>query len=105
MAEQEIRWEGESGKKYKYWISEIAGPFKHEPGNYIFVRETTPNRFRPLYIGESGDLGDRLTSNHEKLPCVLRNGGTHICTHTTSGGEKARLAEETDLKNKWGQVC
>jgi hypothetical protein len=39
-------------------------------------------------------LKDRL-SNHDKLPCVKRHGGTHIHAHTTSGGQDVRRDEET----------
>ena len=95
---------GQSGKTYHYWIYTIGTKMYEEPGNYIFVKQTEPNKWTPLYIGQTGNLNERL-SDHEMLPCVRQKGGTHICTHTSTKGEDLRRAEETDLINKWGQKC
>lgn len=104
MPNPTIEWEGASGRTYTYWISPIGGSYKNEPGNYIFAERVAPNEWRPLYIGQTADLGDRLP-DHEALPCVNRNGGTHIHAHTTPQGEEARRAEEADLLRKWNPVC
>jgi hypothetical protein len=104
MEEKTIMWQGASGNNYKYWILPIDSSWKDEPGNYIFAKETSPNYWTPLYIGETDSLKNRFP-NHEKLPCVNRNGGTHIHTHTSPGGEKARKAEEADLIAKWNAPC
>lgn len=104
MEESTIFWRGASGKEYKHWIYPIDTSFKDEPGNYIFAKETSPGRWVPIYIGESESLSDRL-SNHDKLPCIQRHGGTHIHTHTTSGGQSVRRAEESDLLEKWDPPC
>ena len=82
MAEQTIMWPGASGKEYKYWIYAIGTSFKDSPGNYIFAKETSIGRWTPIYIGETDSLQDRL-SNHEKLPCVERHGGTHVHAHSS----------------------
>lgn len=103
MAE-EIMWHGASGVKYKYYIYPIDASFKNEPGNYIFAKEISPGQWKPIYIGESERLNDRL-SNHDKLPCVQRHGGTHIHAHLTSGGQDVRRAEESDLLTKWDPPC
>ena len=104
MAEQTIMWPGASGKEYKYWIYRIGTTFKDTPGNYIFAKESSPGRWTPIYIGETESLRDRL-SNHDKMPCVKRHGGTHIHAHTTSGGQDVRRAEESDLLAKWDPPC
>jgi hypothetical protein len=104
VADHTIIWVGASGKQYEYWISPISMPFVDEPGNYIFVRETSPNNWIPVYIGETESLKNRL-ADHEKLLCVLRNGGTHIHAHTSSGNEQARKEEEADLLAKWDPPC
>ena len=104
MEERIINWPGSSGKTYQYWIYKIGTPFKDEPGNYIFVKQTSPNKWSPIYIGETDSLARRIP-NHEKLPCVERNGGTHICVHTSSSNETARRSEESDLLNKWNPPC
>jgi hypothetical protein len=104
VADQTVTWAGASGKQYEYWISSIGTTFVDEPGNYIFVIEASPNQWIPLYIGETESLRNRL-SDHEKLACVRRYGGTNIHAHTTSGGEQARKAEEADLLARWDPPC
>jgi hypothetical protein len=104
MAEKIIMWPGASGKEYKYWIFPMNTSFNDEPGNYIFAKETSPGKWSPIYIGETDSLKDRL-SNHEKMPCVNRYGGTHIHVHTNSSDEKVRRAEESDLIAKWSPPC
>ena len=99
-----IMWPGASGKNYKYWIYTIGSSMKNEPGNYIFAKETSSGKWTPIYIGESEKLQDRL-NGHEKLPCVRRNGGTHIHAHLNSDGQKARRTEEADLLAKWDPPC
>ena len=104
--EPTVEWEGKSGKKYTYWIDPLGAIMKAEPGNYIFAREVPPNNFEPVYIGETGDLNDRLNVKpHEKMPCIQGNSATHIHTHTNDKGEKARRAEETDLIERWDTPC
>jgi hypothetical protein len=78
--------------------------FVDEPGNYIFVKETSPNCWIPLCIGETESLKKRL-GGHEKLRCVRRNGGTHIHAHTASASEQDRKEEEADLLAKWDPPC
>ena len=104
MAEPEIYWEGASGRKYGYWIHKIGTTFKDTPGNYIYSQESSPNRWRPVYIGETGSLRDRL-ADHEKERCATRNGATHIHAHTSSNDAPTRRAEESDLIKKWNPVC
>ncbi|NQV36493.1 MAG: hypothetical protein HQ509_00630 [Candidatus Marinimicrobia bacterium] len=104
MLEYMLMWPGVSGKEYKYWIASIDSLYKDEPGNYIFAKETSPGQWTPIYIGETESLLDRL-SNHDKLPCVKRHGGTHIHTHTTTGGQAVRRVEESDLLAKWDPPC
>ena len=88
-------WTGKSGKAYPFEVYKIGTSFKDVGGNYIFAKETTANRWTPQYIGETQSLRDRLP-NHEKLPCVERNGATHVHVHANSNAG-ARLAEEADL--------
>jgi hypothetical protein len=99
-----ILWDGKSGTEYKYWIHGIDAAFDEVAGNYIFAKEVTPGSYRPIYIGQSKNLGTRL-ENHEKEACARRNGATHIHVHTTPSGEKARKAEEADLIRRWKPVC
>jgi predicted GIY-YIG superfamily endonuclease len=104
MSDPQIYWEGQSGKKYGYWIHPIGTSFKDAPGNYIYAKETQPGRWKPLYIGQTSSLKDRL-GDHEKESCAKRNGATHIHAHTSSDSEATRKAEESDLISKWKPVC
>ncbi len=99
-----IKWKGGSGKTYDYWICPIGADFKDEPGNYIYAAETTPRSWRPVYIGQTSSLSERL-ADHEKEACATRNSATHIHTHTTPSDERLRRAEEDDLIEKWKPVC
>lgn len=100
-----IIWSGKSGKEYKYWIDPIESPFKPVAGNYIFAKETIPNTWTPIYVGESDNLQERLTPNHEKTLCVRRNGATHLHTHTNVNDDSIRQAEESDIVAKWNPPC
>ncbi len=99
-----INWPGKSGKKYRYWIYSMETLWKSEPGNYIFAKKTSSGKWTPVYMGETDNLANRLP-DHEKLPCVRRNGGTHIHTHTNSGGASVRRAEEADLLANFDPPC
>lgn len=87
-------WTGKSGTVYTYNIRPLDNNWNDVGGNYIFAKETTPTHWTSVYIGQTGSFRDRLP-NHEKRPCAIRNGATHIHAHTN--GESAREAEETDL--------
>lgn len=76
---------------------------KQVGGNYMFVTRKSDGWY-PVYIGETGNLNDRLT-NHPELPCVRRNNGTHLMAHTKPAGKAARLAEEADLISHWNPPC
>ena len=104
MSEQTILWSGASGRQYKYWTYPINTEFKECPANYIFAKEVSPGRWMPVYIGETENLKQRMT-NHERKPCALRNGATHLHAHTSSDDVDIRRAEESDLIQKWDPVC
>jgi predicted GIY-YIG superfamily endonuclease len=101
---QTIKWPGESGTEYVYFIYPRGTRFDDgQPGNYIHVIETSPNRFKPVYIGQTNDLNRRLT-NHEKQQCVDSRGASHLCVRVNAG-ERARLLEEEDLIRRWNPAC
>ena len=103
MADETVNWPGASGKKNKYWVHSLDTTFKDTAGNYVFAKKTSSGKWTPVYIGETESLNDRLP-NHEKLPCVRQNGGTHIHAHT-SGGQKVRREEESDLLANFNPPC
>ena len=98
-----IDWKGKSGKTYRYWIYPLPPNFKAEPGNYIFAKEPTPGRWTPIYIGQTENLNERF-EDHHAMPCIKRNGATHINGHLNSD-KQARLNEESDLLAQWNTPC
>lgn len=99
-----VDWTGASGQKYRYSIYSIGTSFKALPGNYIFSKVTEANKWRAIYIGETSDLSTRFDSHH-KMPCIQRNGATHIMVHVNDSGERARRAEEADLLGNRTPAC
>ena len=97
------KWIGASGKEYFYDIYPINTDWNDVPGNYIFAKETTPHNWEAVYIGETESFKDRLP-NHNELPCIRRNGGTH--THVRINRDsRARLAEEAELLANHSTPC
>ena len=101
----DIYWEGQSGKKYGYWIVSVYAAFKDVPGNYILAKETKPGIWKPVYIGHTSNLAFRLPYNDGKRDCTLQNEATHIHVHTNHNGSEERIAEALELINKWNPVC
>lgn len=99
-----INWTGISGHEYRYFIYPIGTSFEAVPGSYVFAREVSPDRYRPIYIGETENLSERFDSHH-KMPCIAREGATHIHVHQNHGGQAARRAEERDLVAHWNPRC
>ncbi len=102
-----IDWPGASNKKYKYWfmkrLEPAPGEIKAEPGNYMFVKRQA-NGWVPVYIGQTGNLRNRLAS-HPEIACVKQNNGTHLMAHTSGDGEQTRKTEESNLIAKWNPPC
>ena len=103
MAGETIKWPGQSGREYTYYIYPIGNDFKEEAGNYIFAKTNSSNKWVPQYIGQTKNLNNRL-ENHEKEDCAIRYGATHIHAHLESNSQ-VRLNEEKDLIDKWSPVC
>ena len=100
---QKQDWTGSSGQKYTYEVYPIGTNFRPVPGNYIFARYA-PGEWFPIYIGETSDLSQRF-DNHHAMPCIKRNGATHIHVHENNSGVAARRAEESDLIRRWNPPC
>ena len=104
MAEQTIKWVGQSGKEYTYWIYDIGTSFGKAPANYVFAKFTKPDTLLAIYIGETEDISERF-DNHHKMPCIRQNGAAHICVHKSSEDKEERCAEESDLIANYHPVC
>lgn len=66
---------------------------------YIFTKRSVDSAGKGshalLYIGQTDSLSNRIP-NHEKWPCVRKNGGNCICVHRDDD-EASRLRKEADL--------
>ena len=91
-----VAWYGQSGRRYDYTVHDFDIQFTHAPGNYIFAG-VVGGYWRAMYIGESSDLGHRLTEWHEKRADAIGRGATHIHAHRNYDGPQERRAEERDL--------
>ncbi|MGR3914839.1 MAG: hypothetical protein OD918_10075 [Gammaproteobacteria bacterium] len=100
---QKVVWTGQSGKEYDYWVHPIEEVFTKVPANYIFAK-LVDRYWHAVYIGETGELGDRL-ANHHKVDCVERRGATHIHVHGSSDDATVRRAEEKDLTDAYNPPC
>ena len=97
-------FEGASGKIYVYRVTQIRlNDFPKEQGNYMFAKPTRWG-YEPIYIGETENFKTRLTVSHEKLPCVKSHGGAYILLDINQD-ERARLDEETDLRQAYDPPC
>ena len=101
----DIYWEGQSGKKYGYWIVSIHATFKDVPGNYIYAKETKHYTWKPVHISHTRNLAFRLLYKDTQRDRALKNGATHIHCHSKHHDKKTRMAEATDLINKWNPFC
>lgn len=102
-----IMFIGKSGNRYTFNTYSENTKFQNIGAVYIFTKryQDASGTYSqiPLYIGESGELGTRI-ENHEKWPCVMRQGCTHISIMSESDGRK-RLDIETDLIQGYQPVC
>ena len=96
-------WTGASGTQYEYTVFALDTKWDDVAGNYIFAKESASG-WQPLYFGETESFRARLVPSHEKLPCALRNGITHIHAHINTN-DAARLAEESDLIAAYDAPC
>ena len=104
MSQPDIRWEGESGRRYGYWIHPIDAQFRKIAGNVIFARKTDKGEWTPLYVGETRDFDEGL-ADPDKEDCARRHGATHAHVHFSSPSWQIRRAEKEDLVARWKPVC
>jgi len=102
--EPTVSWKGKSGVSHTYWVYPIGTTFSKAPGNYIFTKRDASANHTAIYVGQTGDLNERFDS-HERMPCITKNGATHICVHKSSESEKKRCAEESDLIANYKPIC
>ena len=99
-----IYWKDKSSTGHKFWIYPRGTKFNEPcPGIYIYARETSPHKWRPIYIRQTENVNVRL-ANREQRECVDQNGATHIHVRIITR-EKSRLAIANDLIEQWKPVC
>ena len=85
---------------YNFEVYSLDTAFNAVGGVYIFTKRTVApgghGTHDLLYIGETESFRDRIP-NHEKRPCVDRNGANCICLHRDDT-EASRIRKETDLR-------
>jgi hypothetical protein len=97
---------GASGTQYSFAVYPLNTSFGDVGAVYIFTKRTATQdngTHKLLYIGESGELGTRI-SNHEKLPCVNQHGGNCICVHGDNS-QDSRRNKESDLISHYDPPC
>ncbi len=102
MAET-IDWPAASGRTYTYWfVDQMQNPsMKQVGGNYVFVTLKTDGWY-PVYIGETGNLNDRLT-NHPELQGIG-------FSHDLGGGASlvagfAKVSKKTVKDLTWREIA
>ena len=97
-----VTFTGSSSEKYDFTAYTTDTAFNEVGAVYIFTKREN-SRYTPLYIGQTDNLKERIP-NHEKWPCVRRNGVNSICVLSDSS-QSSRLQTESDLLDKRNPPC
>lgn len=100
-----LRAYGISGRQYIFELFPIDMIFNNVPGIYEFVKQASNGGWDALYIGQTGNLRERLTSQHHQWNCARRHRATHIAILVTVGSEQERVDIETDLRRNYPTPC
>ena len=97
-----------SGKSFSFTIYPLSqlGSFPNRKATYSFLRDDKNIINNDiLYIGATDDASARLSTSHEKLPCVRRHdgqyGGPYVGVHWTD----YPFSTETDLLGAYDPPC
>jgi len=99
-----IKWKSASGTEYPYTFYPINTEFSKGSGNYVFAKKLANGNWTRIYAGETGDFSERFDSHHA-MPCIKREGATHITIHATSKNAAERRAEEKDIRDFLNPPC
>ncbi|MCF8062171.1 MAG: hypothetical protein K9M82_06620 [Deltaproteobacteria bacterium] len=100
----DVRWEGVSGRRYGYWIHPMDATFRKIAGNIILARQDGPERWIPLYVGETRNF-DEGFADPGSIDCAARQGATHVHVHFSSPSKNVRTAERDDIVARWRPIC
>ena len=99
-------FQGKTGT-HSFEVYPINANFNPVAAVYIFTKRTVDASGKGshefIYIGQTDSLADRIP-NHDKRPCVRRNGANCICVHRDNN-ERSRLNKETDLRAASNTLC
>ncbi len=97
---------GKTGS-YSFEVYSADMSFNAVGAVYIFTKRVVGSDGKGthtfLYIGQTDSLKGRIP-NHEKWPCVNRNGCNCICVHRDDS-ESSRLSKEKDLRDGNNTPC
>lgn len=104
---QTINSTGASGELYTLYLHPIGTSYRPVGGVYMFLRGRSDGNWDATYIGESGNLDDRLNTglkHHQAWHCISNNRSTHIATMAVDDAS-TRLRIETDLRHSHNTAC
>lgn len=95
-----IELTGDTGLTYEAEIHPMSkfGAFddlENVEAVYMFVREGEKGEYQAIYIGETGDVNDRLREGHHKIDQIRRKKATHIFIYRD---EDDPLLEDADTR-------
>jgi hypothetical protein len=100
----DVRWEGESGRRYGYWVHPLDATFRKIAGNIVIAKQDASGRWTPLYVGQTRNF-DEGFGDARRIACAGRRGATHVHVHFSSPSESVRTAECDDIVSRWKPVC
>ncbi|MDP4538226.1 hypothetical protein Q9K01_01110 [Qipengyuania sp. DY56-A-20] len=106
-----IEWPGQFGRTHAFELYPIGTTFNEVGGVYIFCKPYPGRQWQALYVGETGNLNERLNTalqRHQAWPSCQSGGATHICAKVIGSGVSGRmerLALETELRHSLNPPC
>lgn len=102
-AEDKLVVVGTSGAQHEFQVFPWGTTFNAVGGLYLVLKRQPVGNYGLLYVGQTSNLSERF-DNHHKQGSFDRHGRTHIAVKG-EGGERARLAIESDLVRKYQPPC
>lgn len=94
---------GNSGTSYEFSVYTYGRTFQAVGAVYAITRRDDEGRHAVIYVGQTGDLSERL-DGHEKEPCFELFLANRTCTHEDDY-EDSRRQKEADLIEKYSPRC
>lgn len=104
MSKGACTWRGGSGKQYVYERWDVDTNWNTVSANYICAAQGQDGKWYAQYIGETGNLAQRM-ANHEKWPCCRQHRVTEIHVNRDASTEQERKTQERDLLSNRNPPC